>query len=68
MGGVCDVYGGGKKCVQACGWKSCRKEMCGGPSHRWESGVKVDVKEMGWEGVDRIQVLKWMLKKWDERV
>jgi hypothetical protein len=26
----------------------------GGPRHRWESNIKVDFKELGYEGVDWI--------------
>jgi len=24
------------------------------PRHRWENNIKMDVNEMGWEGMDRI--------------
>jgi hypothetical protein len=30
----------------------------GRPRYRWEDNIKMDVKEIGWEGVDWIQLAK----------
>jgi hypothetical protein len=32
------------------------KRPFGTPNHRWEDNIKVDLKEMGWEGVDCIHL------------
>jgi hypothetical protein len=34
-----------------------RMRPLGRPMHRWEDNIKMDLKEMGWEGVDLIHVL-----------
>jgi hypothetical protein len=32
------------------------KRPLGRPRHRWEDNIKMDLKEMGWEGVDWLHV------------
>ena len=31
---------------------------CGRPRHRWENNVEIDVKEIGWEGMDWIELVQ----------
>jgi len=28
------------------------KRPCGRPMHRWEDNIRMDLREIGWEGVD----------------
>jgi hypothetical protein len=32
--------------------KSEGKTLLGRPRHRWEDSIRIDLKEIGWEGVD----------------
>jgi hypothetical protein len=32
------------------------KRPLGRPRHKWEDNIKIDLKEIGWEGVDWIYV------------
>jgi hypothetical protein len=34
--------------------KNRRKESLARSTHRWENNIKMDLKEKGWVGVDRI--------------
>ena len=34
--------------------KSERKSQCGTPRHGWNSDIKIDLEEIGWEGVNWI--------------
>jgi hypothetical protein len=34
--------------------KSEEKSRCGRPRHRWNNDIKVDLEEIGWEGVNWI--------------
>jgi hypothetical protein len=36
--------------------KSERKRPLGRPRHRWEDKIKMDLQEMGWEGMDWIEL------------
>jgi len=29
-----------------------RERLLGGPRRRWEDNIKMDIREIGWEGVD----------------
>jgi hypothetical protein len=32
------------------------KRLLGKPNHRWEANIKIDLKELGWEGVNMIHL------------
>jgi hypothetical protein len=36
--------------------RNAYKILVGRPMHRWEGNVKIDLRELGWEGVDWIQL------------
>jgi hypothetical protein len=54
MGGTCSAHGNDDKCVQNLGRKSERKKPLG----RWEDNIRVDLWELGWKGVDRIDIVR----------
>jgi hypothetical protein len=35
-------------------WRHEGRRSLGRPRHRWENNIKMDLQEMGWEGVDWI--------------
>jgi hypothetical protein len=57
MGRVYGMHGTGKKNVQGLGGKARGKRPLGRPRHRWEDGIKMDLRETGCRGcVDWIQL------------
>jgi len=57
--------GGGQKCIHSFGGETWRKEALGRARHRWEDNIKMDIKEVEWEGVDWIC---WVTDKWQDAV
>jgi hypothetical protein len=55
MGGACGMLGRDEKYNILVG-KPEGKRPLGRPWHRWENNIIVDLKEIGWEGVDWIYV------------
>ena len=54
MGGECSTYGGEERCIQAFGGRPKDDRPTGRPRHRWEDNVKMDLKGIGWKGVEWI--------------
>jgi hypothetical protein len=48
VGGACDTHGRGEKRVQGFGGKTRRKRPLERPRRRWEDGIKVELREIGW--------------------
>jgi hypothetical protein len=48
VGRACGTHGRGKKLVKGFGGKSRRKKPPGRPRRRWEDGIKMDLREIGW--------------------
>jgi hypothetical protein len=46
------VDGTDKKCIQNFGWKPLRKGPVGKPRGRWMYNIRIDLRELMWEGVD----------------
>jgi hypothetical protein len=53
---VSNVIGTWKKCIKNIGRKTWKKIPLGRSRHRWEDNIKMDVGEIGWEGVDWIHL------------
>jgi hypothetical protein len=49
VGRACGTHGRGEKRVQGFGGKARRKKPLGRPRRRWEDGIKMDLREIGWE-------------------
>jgi hypothetical protein len=47
-----------EECIWAIGGKTRRKETAGRPRHRWLDNIKMDLGEIGWDGVDRIDLVQ----------
>ena len=56
MGGACGTYGEGRGVCRVLVGKSEGKRPLGRPRRRWEDNIKMDVQELGWEGIDWIEL------------
>jgi hypothetical protein len=57
VGRICNTHGGGEKCLQGFGWEAQReKRPLGRPRCRWEDNVKMDLREIGISGANRIHL------------
>jgi hypothetical protein len=52
VGGACDTHGRGEKSIQGFGGKARRKEPLERPRHKWEDGIRMDLREINWGGVE----------------
>jgi hypothetical protein len=48
VGGTWGSHGIGEKSVQGFGGKPERKSPLGRPRRRWEEGIGMDLRELGW--------------------
>jgi hypothetical protein len=48
VGGACGTHGRGENSIQGFGGKAQRKEPLRRPRHRWEDGIEMDLREIGW--------------------
>ena len=56
MGGACGAYGGVERCIQVLVGKPGVKRPLGRPMHRWEDNIKMDLQEVGCDGMDWIKL------------
>ena len=56
MGGACSAYGGGERRVKVLVGKTGGKRPLGRPRPRWEEDIKMDLQEVGCEGMDWIEL------------
>jgi hypothetical protein len=56
VGRTCGTHGRGEECVQDLMGKPEGKRPLGRPRRRWEDGVRMDLREIGWRSVDWIQL------------
>ena len=55
MGGACSAYGVEEMRIQGFGGETWRRPH-GRPSRRWEDNIKMDLQEVGCEGLDWIEL------------
>jgi hypothetical protein len=56
MGSPCSTNGGEEKCIwDTCG-KARRKRPLGRPRRRWVDNIKLDLREIGSDGMDLINL------------
>jgi hypothetical protein len=48
VGRACGTHGRGEKRVEGFGGKARRKKPLERPRRRWEDGIKMDLREIGW--------------------
>jgi hypothetical protein len=48
VGGPCSTRGTGEKLYKGLVGKRLGKRPLGGPRRRWEDGVRMDLREIGW--------------------
>jgi hypothetical protein len=58
MGLTGSIHGRDEKCIQNLVGKPEGKRPLGGPRCIWENNSRMDVREMGWEGVNWIQLAR----------
>jgi hypothetical protein len=56
VGGTCGTHGGGERCLQGFGWEARRKRPLRRPRHRWEDNIKMDLRKIGIDGGNWIQL------------
>jgi hypothetical protein len=57
VGRACSTNGGEGDCIQDIGGKARRKETTiGRPRRRWVDNIKNDLREIGWDGMDWIDL------------
>jgi hypothetical protein len=52
MGGTCSTNGGEANAYRIQVGKPEGKTPLGRPRHRWVDNIKMDLREIGWEGMD----------------
>ena len=67
MGGACSTYGGEEMRIQGFGEETEGKRSLGRPMRRWEDNIKMDLQEVGCEGMDWIDLAQ-NRDKWREFV
>jgi len=56
MGGACSAYGGEERRIQGLVGKPEGKRPLGRSRRRWEDNIKMDLQEVGWWGMDWIDL------------
>jgi hypothetical protein len=56
VGGTCGTHGGGERCLQGLSGRSEGKRPLGRPRRRWGDNIKMDLKEIGYDGANWIQL------------
>ena len=56
MGGTCSMYGREERRIEGFGGETWGKEPLGRPRRRWEDNIKMDIQEVGFGGMDWIQL------------
>jgi hypothetical protein len=56
MGRACSNHGRVEDCTQGFDGKGKRKRSLGRPRHRWKGNIKMDLKNIGWGGMDWIHM------------
>jgi hypothetical protein len=56
MGGACSAYGEKRGLYRVLVGRSAGKRPLGRPRRRWEYNIKMDIQEVGCEGMDCIEL------------
>jgi hypothetical protein len=55
MGWPCSTHQRDEKCIQYFGLKTWKRQL-GRRRHKWKDSVRMDLRDVGWEGVDWIHL------------
>jgi hypothetical protein len=65
MGGACSTNGEKRNAYRIFVGKPAGKRSLGRPRRKWEDSIKMDLREIGWDGVDWIDMAQdrdqWMV-------
>jgi hypothetical protein len=64
MGGVCSAYGEGKGVYRVLFGKPEGKRPVGRRRRRWKDNIKMDLQEVGYGGMDWIEVAQDRDRRW----
>lgn len=64
FGKLCGRYGGEGRCIEHCGGQVWRKRPLWTPRYRWKHNINIYMKEIGWEGVDWMDLAQDRYKWW----
>jgi hypothetical protein len=56
MGRACSTNGGEEECEWVINGKARRKETTRRPRRKWVDNINMDLREIGWDGMDRINL------------
>jgi hypothetical protein len=56
MGGACSTHGEKRNAYRILAGKPERKRPLGRPRRRWEDNIRMDLREIGWDGMDWIDL------------
>ena len=56
MSGACSAYGGKERRIEGFGSRPKGKRPLGRPRRRWEDNIKMDLQEVGYGGMDWIEL------------
>jgi hypothetical protein len=56
MSRACSTNGGETASIWDIGGKAGRKEPLGRPRRRWVDNIEIDLREIGWDGMDWIDL------------
>jgi hypothetical protein len=59
MGKACNTYGGEQRCIQGFRGEPEGRRPLGSPRRRWEDNIKMDFREVGWGGIDCIDLAQY---------
>jgi hypothetical protein len=54
--GACSTVGQDEECIEYFGWKTLGKRPLGRPRHQWEDNIRMNLREIGWEGMHWIHL------------
>jgi hypothetical protein len=64
VGRICGTHGGGERCFQSLVGRPKGKRPLGRLRHRWEDNIKLDLREIGINGANWIQLAQDRVQWW----
>jgi hypothetical protein len=61
---TCGTHGGGERCLQGFGWEARIRRPLGRPRRRWDDNIKMDLREIGIDGANWIQLAQDRVQWW----